>query len=89
MAGAGIEIQAVDLLELTDALQRVRAERSFAVERMQDDPLQKIAERKVVILGQRLQNFQQALLYSNAGLYAFDNELSIFGHVGTNVRQRG
>jgi len=61
MGGAAVEVQVIDLLELGDAPQRVVAEGGLAVEGVEDNALEQIAEGHVVVLGQRLQDLEAAV----------------------------
>ena len=72
---SGVEIAVVDLLQLGDALERRLAEGRLAVEGVQHDALDEIAERDLVVLGERLHDLEQALLQANAGLHPLDDEL--------------
>ena len=74
MRMARIECQAEHAFQFVDAGPRFGSERRLAFERVQDDALEQIAERHVVIVGQRLQHLQQALLQPDAGLDALDND---------------
>jgi hypothetical protein len=71
MAGPGIETQTVELLQLFDALQAVLAKRTFAVEGVQDDALQQIAQSYIVIVGKGPQHFQEPLFHADTRLYPF------------------
>ena len=68
MTGFGIKIQFVDSFQVGYALPRVGAERMLAIERVQHDPFQQIAERHVVIFSQAFQDLEQAFLKANPGL---------------------
>src|ERR1700756_814587 len=70
-----IQVQPVELFQVLDPSQTLAVKRALSVERMQDNALQEIAKRQVVVFGQRLQHFQQPLLHSHAGLHAFHNKL--------------
>jgi hypothetical protein len=39
---------------------------------MEDDAFEQVAEREIVVVGERLQRLQQALFEAHAGLDAFD-----------------
>src|SRR5215472_7510772 len=84
MAGARIQIQAIELLEFAYAVQRCLAERRLAVKGVQHDAFEDVAKGHVVILGEAFQDFEDALFHADAGLDAFDKEFRI-GHAGTNV----
>src|SRR6185503_11404692 len=62
----GVEIERVDLLQLTDLLQRFPSERCLPLERMKDDAFEEVAEAHVVILGEALEDFQDPLLQAHA-----------------------
>ena len=49
---------------------RLRAERRFPLEGMQDDSLEEIAEGDVVIFGEAFEDFENAFLDAQAGLYS-------------------
>ena len=83
MTCAGIEIESVEFLEILNAFERNRAEWSFTVESMENDALEQITQRHVVIFGKSLQDLQDALFHPYAGLDAFNKKLR-FPHV-TNV----
>ncbi|MGB9245307.1 MAG: hypothetical protein WCC03_18305 [Candidatus Acidiferrales bacterium] len=72
MAGGGVEVEVVKLLEIADALERGRAEGAFAIEDMEKDAFEEIAEGKVVILGEGFEYFQDALFHADAGLDSLD-----------------
>src|SRR5271166_336211 len=57
MAGAGVEIKIVELLQFANAFERSRAEGSLSVEGMKDDAFEHVAERHVVIFGKGFKNF--------------------------------
>ena len=65
----------IELLKISDPLQRGRAKRPFTIENMKDDALEKVAQREVVILGQCFQYFQNALFHPDASLDPFDLQL--------------
>ena len=81
MARARIEVKTVELLQLLYALQRCLIEGALAIEGVENDALEEIAEREVVILSESLQYFQQALFNANPGLYPLDNESLVICHV--------
>jgi hypothetical protein len=85
MARARVEIEAVKPFEVLDAPQGFRLKRAFSVERVQDDAFEQIAQRQIVIFGERFQDFEQALLDANAGLHSLYDEFAMFCHIGTNV----
>src|SRR6266404_5143933 len=75
MTGIGVQIQFVDAFEIRDALPRFIAEGMAAVERVQDDALQQIAERHIVVFSQPLQNLQQTLFQTHARLHSLNQYL--------------
>ena len=62
MAGAGVQVQAVDALELDDAAARLLAERSLALEGMEHDAFEQVAEGEVNLNGQWLKPGDAAAL---------------------------
>src|SRR5208337_262064 len=84
VAGAGIEIEGVELLQLLNALERGRTEGNLAVEGVEHDAFEQIAQGHVVIFGESLEHFEQPLFHADAGLDSFDEELRFVYH-GTNV----
>jgi hypothetical protein len=56
VAGLGREVEAVDAFELRDPREALRAERHLALEGVQDDPFEQVAEREVVVLRDGLQH---------------------------------
>src|SRR5260370_12153501 len=86
VAGAGIEIEGIELAQVLNALERGGAEGSFAVEGVQHNAFQQVAQGHVVVLGERLEHFEDAFFHAYAGLDAFDLELGFCYH-GTNVSQ--
>jgi len=90
VARAGIQIEPIEFFQILDALETLGAKGTFAVERVEHDPFQEIAERQVVKLPERFEHFQDSLLHANAGLHALHRELSFIIHsaiplIGTNV----
>src|SRR5215831_6477889 len=63
-----IEIESVDLLDFGNPTHRFSPERGLSLECVEHDALQQIAEGEIVVLGERLQHFDQALLHADAGL---------------------
>ena len=51
MACRGVEIEVVELLEVSDALERGHAEGAFAIEGVEHDAFEEVAEREVMVLG--------------------------------------
>ena len=72
MAGGGVEIEVVELLEISDALERGRSKRAFAIEGVEDDAFEEVAEGEVMVLGEGFQHLQDAFFHSDAGLDSFD-----------------
>src|ERR1700686_1614931 len=81
MAGTGIKIEVVELLQLAYAFQRGSAEWGLAVEGVQHDAFQNVAQRHVVVLGKSFQNFQDSFFDPHSGLHALDEKLGIACHV--------
>src|SRR5438876_8412253 len=69
---AGGEIEPVDRSQRADLLQRGLRERRLALEGVQDDALEQIAEREVELGRERLQHLEQPALEAHAGLGAGD-----------------
>src|SRR5207244_3460320 len=69
---AGGEIEPVDRSQRADLLQRALRERRLALEGVQDDALEQIAEREVELGRERLQHLEQPALEAHAGLGAGD-----------------
>src|ERR1700728_217797 len=87
VARAGVEVEIVKALQLLDAIERGRAERGLPVKGVQDDTFEQVTEGHVVVFGECLEHFEQALLHAHPGLNAFDQQLRIVRHVyqGTTV----
>src|SRR3981081_2823405 len=83
MTRTGVQLQSVNALEFADLPQGLRGERSLAVKSVQDDALDQVAERHVLVRGERLQHLQDAPLHAHPGLDAFDFES--FGRSGHGV----
>src|SRR6266852_5707557 len=81
MAGAGVKIQAVKLLQLFNTVERGGSERALAIEGVEHNSFQQITQGQVVILGEGFEHFQQALFDADAGLNALDGVGLVFGHV--------
>ena len=81
VAGAGIEIKIIETLQFLNAFKGGWTEWRFSVEGMQDDALQQIAQGHVMVFGEGLQDFEQALLHANAGLHALHQQPWIIDHV--------
>src|SRR5439155_4083116 len=72
MGVPGGELEPVDRLQCPDLLQGGRRERRLALESVQDDSLEQVAERQVELRRQRLQDLQQPALEAHARLGAGD-----------------
>jgi len=89
MAGPRIEFQSVKFPQFPDAAQRFGTERTFAIERVENDTFKKVAEGHVSIFGESLEYFQQSLLDPDAGLDALDiKEMFAHWYQCTSVTQR-
>ena len=84
VAGAGVEIEGIELFQVVNALERGGAEGSLAVEGVKHDAFEQVAQRHVVIFGEGLEDFEKAFFHADAGLDPLDKELR-FGDHGTNV----
>src|SRR5215468_8924185 len=69
VAGGGVEVQSVDLLQVGDPPQRLLAERALPLEGVEDDPFQENAQRQVIQLRQRLQHLHQPFFHPYTGLH--------------------
>jgi hypothetical protein len=74
VAGAGVEVEFIEFLQLADALEGCGAERGFAVEGVENDAFEDVSEGHVVIFSEGFEDFEDALFNADAGLYAFDLE---------------
>src|SRR6266566_10099781 len=81
MARTGVKFQAVKLLQLFNSTERHQIERALAVEGMEHNSLQQIAQSEIVIFGERLEHFQQPLLDPDAGLHTLHGEAWFLAHV--------
>ena len=81
MAGAGVEIEIVELFQIANAFERGWAERRLAVEGVEDNAFEDVAESHVVIFGEGFENFEDSFFDTDAGLHALDQEFGIVGHV--------
>src|SRR5262245_12463942 len=70
MAVRGVEVEPVDPAELAHPLEALRSERLLALERMENDAFQEIPEGDLVVLGDRLEHFQDSLLHPDTSLHA-------------------
>ena len=77
MAGAGVEFEAIKLLQLCDAGQGLLLEGAFAIEGMEHDALKQVTQGEIAILGKGFQHLQQPLLDAYAGLHSFDEQFAI------------
>ncbi len=75
MTVTGVEFKFVESPGLRAEALRLLTERAFAFKRVQHDALQQIAQRNVVVIRQRLQDFNNPLFHADAGLNTFN-----FGH---------
>ena len=57
----------------------------LAVEGMQHDTFQQVAQSQVVIFGEGLEDLEQALLHAHSGLHAFDQQAVFSLYHGTYV----
>ena len=74
MAVGGLERESIDAAELFDLFQRRRRKRGLALEGVQNDSFQQIAQRHVFQLRQSLQDLEQALLQANPGLDSLNQD---------------
>jgi len=81
MAGTGVEIELVELFQIANAFERDWAERGLAVEGVEDDAFEEVAESHVVIFGEGFEDFEDSFFHADAGLDALDEQLGIVGHV--------
>src|SRR5215471_8492324 len=72
MRVCGCEIELIDPLERLDLAQGRGRERRLALEGVQHDALEQIAEGQIELGGERLQDLEQAALEAHAGLGAGD-----------------
>ena len=59
-------------LQLADTLERWTAERRFAVEGVEHDAFEEVAEREVMVLGEGFEHLEDALFHAHAGLNSLD-----------------
>src|SRR5690606_10798263 len=76
----GGQVEPVEFLHRGDAFQRFGRERRLALEAVQHDALEQVAEGHVLVLGQRLEHLEHPLLDADAGLDAFGPDLAIGAH---------
>src|SRR5580704_1255556 len=74
VTGAADEIEGVELFQIANTRERFGAKRRLAIEGVEHDPFQQVAQRHIVIFGEGLENFEEALLHANTGLNALDEE---------------
>src|SRR5438128_1186369 len=78
VTGFGVEIEMIDFFQIDNSPASLITERVTAIKRMQDDALQQITERQIVILSQRFQNLEQTFFYANSRLHPLDdNSLTV------------
>src|SRR5438309_5286076 len=75
-----VEVKLVELLQFANLFKRRWAKRCFAVEGMQHNPFEHIAQRHVVIFSKSFEHFQDALLHTHTGLYSFNLKSRIIVH---------
>jgi hypothetical protein len=75
MARLRVEVEAVDLAQARDAREALLAERRLALEGVEDNALEEVAEGDVVELGEAFEDLEEALFEADAGLDALDDEL--------------
>src|SRR5215831_1568229 len=73
VARGGVQVEAVDTLQVRDLAQGLRGERDLPVEGVQHDALQQIPERHVLQLGEGLEDLEQALLHARPRLDSLDD----------------
>src|SRR6266851_4526451 len=84
MAGPRIQLQTVEPFQIFDPSKRRLTERGLAVKGVQHNSLQQVAQRQIVVFGERLEHFEQALFKANTGLHALDKDWCRLFH-GTSV----
>jgi len=84
VARAGIEIKAVEPLQVLNPFERCGAERWLSVEGMQNNAFQQVTKRHVVEFGESFEHFQQTFFHAYTRLDSFDEELRLVYH-STNV----
>ena len=77
------QLEPVDALQLSNDSERLLREGSAALEGVQDDALDQIAQAHLSMLCQRLEHLHQSLFQAHARLYAFD--LHVICYHGTWV----
>lgn len=73
VTGGGVKVEMVDLFQIGNEFERFVPECRLPFEGMQDDAFNKVAEREVMILGQRFHNLQNSFFNADARLDAFDS----------------
>src|ERR1700728_1681614 len=81
MAGAGVEIEVVELFQIANALERGWAQRGLAVEGVEDDAFEEVAKGHVVIFSEGFEDFENPLFHTDAGLDPLDEKFGVVGHV--------
>ena len=66
--------------QVADTLERWTAERCFAVEGVEYDAFEEVAEAEVMVLGEGFEHLEDALFNAHAGLNALDENLSSMFH---------
>jgi len=74
MAVGGLQRQSIDAAQLFDLFQRRGRKRGFALEGVQNDSFQQIAQRHVFQLRQPLQDLEQAFLQANPSLDSLNQD---------------
>jgi hypothetical protein len=70
VARRGVEVEVVDLPELADLAQRLGRKRRLALERVQHDALEQVAQSHVLVLGDGLEHLEDTALQAHASLDA-------------------
>lgn len=81
MAGAKIQIEAIEFLQFLDFLQAGLAEGTLSVKSMEDDAFEEVAEGQIVVVGEGAQDFEEALFHAHSGLHAFDDVFVFLRHL--------
>ena len=76
VAVGGGQIEVVDRFQLANNLEGFFAERAGSLEGMQDDALEQVAQRHLVVLGERFQDFHDPLFQAHARLDTLDEALA-------------
>jgi hypothetical protein len=67
-----VQVKLVKPLQLSNSFKRTGAERRFPIECVQHNALKNVAQRHIVIFGERLKHLQDPLLHANPGLHPLD-----------------